>query len=295
MFETIRYLILRRKEHNGRLLGSQSIKFDDKTIAVAGEDIIVKAGFVYTLFSASAFYLPLPSETFGIVTFPDGEVHNLAGGLHLALPGLYKLNYVDKRERSLVIPKISETTNDGKKVDLQIIISYRIIDPIKVLQFDRPINSLINYVKLDLSTYIRIQKYSDLINAFKMGFYSSFINSFNSQMEISKSLQITNIELIEGNIEKEEFTSDEFSPSKIGELIRELEGRIKSALEQDAPTENRPPWKDIAGLFFSVILAGVGVNLITPNLPDNIRLILGILILFLVVIGNFLLSKRTSK
>jgi hypothetical protein len=62
-----------------------------------------------------------------------------------------------------VIPKISETTLDGSQVSLEIVITYRVIDPIKALEVQRSVNTLFVFVQSDLKEFIRSHSYDDIV------------------------------------------------------------------------------------------------------------------------------------
>ena len=114
MIPILTTLILRNIERRGRNQGSPTIKFDNRKIVVAGENLYAGQSLILRILKANAFYLPLPSNAYGIVIYPDGATRNLAGGLHQVPPGLYKLQYVDKHERFDVTVPISEVALDGE-------------------------------------------------------------------------------------------------------------------------------------------------------------------------------------
>ena len=81
-----RSFVLGRIQETGRRWGPPNVRFVDRSISVQGEDIVVRSGFLYYLTSVSGFYLALPANVFGVVSFPDGTSQNMEGGVHEAPP-----------------------------------------------------------------------------------------------------------------------------------------------------------------------------------------------------------------
>ena len=93
------------------------------------------------MFWASAFYLALPPNTYGVVAYPDGSSRNLPGGLHEVPAGVYKVYYVDDRERTDTSDPVSEMTTDNEKLTLQVILRYHVIDPVLALGIAHPVET----------------------------------------------------------------------------------------------------------------------------------------------------------
>ena len=224
MISWLRTLILRSIERAGRNLGSPTIKFDNRKIVVIGEDLYAGEWLFMRLLKANAFYLPLPSNSYGIVIHPDGTTQNLAGGLHRVSPGLYKLQYVDKHERFDVTAPISELALDGEKLTLTVMVRYRVTEPITALRIDKPIKTLIEHLQTDVAQYIRTHKHNDIADSPAANGASKILSFFTQRhadrYPLSRALAITGIEL-------KEFTGDkEYIDIRRNELILQQQGQI---------------------------------------------------------------------
>ena len=101
---------------------------------------IVTAGFTMKVSPLwNAIYLNLHPTHYAVAIGPDGRIMNLRGGYNPLSPGRYILHYVDKQNRVTVIPRIAETTFDGSQVSLELVITYRVIDPIRALRLSMAI------------------------------------------------------------------------------------------------------------------------------------------------------------
>lgn len=221
----LRTLILRDIERTGRNQGSPTIKFDNRKITVAGEDLYSGEMWYERLLGANAFYLPLPSNVYGIVIHPDGTPHNLAGGLHQVPPGLYKLQYVDKHERFDVTAPISEMAMDGEKLTLTVIVRYHVEDPLIALSIDKPIETLIEHLQTDLSQYIRTHDHNDIADSPQASGSSKilafFVQRHAGRHPLSEAISITGIEL-------KEFTGDkDYIDIRRNELIKRQQDQIE--------------------------------------------------------------------
>lgn len=210
MTQLFRRLALAIITARGRRYGAPTVIFPDRTISVSGGDIYVKTGIIRWLIrlltETSGFYLTLPPNVFGLVIFPDGTSHNMAGGLHEVPPGLYKLQYVDGHERLEFLSPISEMSTDGEKVTLKVVIRYRVIDPITALRINRPVETLIEHVETDVAQYIRTHNHTDLADSSEEGqegrLRSFFVQRHGQRFPLSRAFMITGIEI-------KEFSGDE--------------------------------------------------------------------------------------
>lgn len=217
-------LILRNIERAGRNQGSPTIKFENRKIVAAGENLYAGQSFFLRLLKANAFYLSLPSNAYGIVTYPDGATRNLAGGLHQVPPGLYKLQYVDKHERFDVTAPISETAMDGEKITLTVMVRYRVTEPLTALRIDKPIETLIEHLQTDLAQYIRTHNHNDIADSPQANGTSKiltfFIQRHADRHPLSRALAITGIEL-------KEFTGDkDYINIRRNDLIQQQQDQI---------------------------------------------------------------------
>lgn len=224
MAHFLQYLILKAIEREGRNRGSPTIEFDDNEIIVAGEDLFAGQSWWHMLLEVSAFYLPLPQNAYGIVTFPDGIAHNMAGGLHEAPPGLYKLQYIDKQERFDFTTPISEIALDGEKLTLTVIVRYRVSDPITVLRINKPIETLIEHLQTDLAQYIRTHNHNDIADPPSSDGVNKILTFFAQRHmhrhPLSRAITITGIEL-------KEFTGDkDYINIRRNDLIQRQQDQI---------------------------------------------------------------------
>ncbi len=220
----LRTLVLRSIERAGRSQGSPMVKFDNRKISVVGENLYAGERWYEELLKANAFYLPLPSNAYGIVIYPDGTTRNLAGGLHEVPPGLYKLQYVDKHERFDVTAPISEMAMDGEKLTLTVMVRYRVTEPLTALRIDKPIETLIEHLQTDLAQYIRTHNHNDIADS-PLANGTSKILSFFTQRHadrhpLSRAIAITGIEL-------KEFTGDkDYINIRRNDLIQQQQDQI---------------------------------------------------------------------
>lgn len=112
----------------------------------------------------NALYINLSPKLYAVAVSPDGKPFNLKGGLNYPLEsGRYSVHYVSREQRQAVIPKVSETTADGAQVSLELIINYKVADPVKALEVEQPVESLIAFIKADLQEYIRSHAYDEIL------------------------------------------------------------------------------------------------------------------------------------
>ncbi len=203
----LRRFILNSIEEKGRIGGAPKVNFLEKKISIEGEDIYVGQGWLQWLTLISGFYLALPPNAYGVVIFPDGTSHNMAGGLHEALAGSYKLQYVDNHERFDFSAPVSEMTTDGEKLTLKVILRYRVIDPVLALSIARPVETLIEHIETDVAQYIRTHDHSDIADSSDKREYSKLFSFFSERHDrrkpLSQALSITGIELKDFTGDKE--------------------------------------------------------------------------------------------
>ena len=112
----------------------------------------------------NATYLNLHPTHYAVAIAPDGRVMNLKGGYNFPLiPGRYTLHHIDKQNRVLTMPRISETTRDGAQVSLDLIITYRVIDPVRALEVQKPVDTLMAFINSDLKEFIRSRNYDEIV------------------------------------------------------------------------------------------------------------------------------------
>jgi len=196
---------LARIESKGRRLGAPIVEFPAKTISVAGDDINVGYALEWLfdewlakwLLPVSAFYLPLPPDAYGVLIPPGGKRARVESGLFKNLPpGLYKLQYVDKRTRFDSASPVSETTRDHRNLTLEVILHYRVTDPIEVLdKIDHPVETLFGDVEDGLKQYIRTHNHNDIADSESSKLLSFLTERHKGRLQLSKAFEITGIEI----------------------------------------------------------------------------------------------------
>lgn len=112
---------------------------------------------------SQATFVNLHPTHFAVAISPDGRMINLKGGYNLLSPGYYNIHYVDKQNRIHHIPKTAETTLDGFQVAMELVVSYRVIDPVKALEVQNPVETLLRLVQANLKEFIRSHKYEEIV------------------------------------------------------------------------------------------------------------------------------------
>ncbi len=62
-----------------------------------------------------------------------------------------------------MLPRVSETTRDGSQVSLELVLTYRVIDPIKALDVQQPVETLQVFINSDLKEFIRSHAYDEIV------------------------------------------------------------------------------------------------------------------------------------
>lgn len=133
-------------------------------ITFSANDILSPAYMRKVGWLTNAIYVNLTPKLYAIAIAPDGKPIHLRGGInHPLSSGWYSIYYIVKEHRQAVIPKVSETTTDGAQVSLELIINYRVADPIKALEVEKPVETLIAFIKADIQEYIRTHAYDELL------------------------------------------------------------------------------------------------------------------------------------
>lgn len=196
----LKNLVFRKIEIAGRLKGAPTVTFQNRKIYSQGDDIVVPKRFLWRL--ASGFFLPLPHNAFGVVVYPDGTSHPKEGGIHEALPGTYKIIYVDKQERLDFTSSVSEMTTDGERLTLKLLFRYCVADPIQVLvKIKNPIESLIENIEADVAQYIRTHDHTDIAdnaeNILSSKLLTFFLQRHHRRPQFAQAFTLTGVELKE--------------------------------------------------------------------------------------------------
>ena len=194
-----RMFVLRKIEERGRDAGLPKVAFSSRKISTAGEDIYVANNLLNWLTNTSGFFLALPSNTFGVVIYPDGTSRNLEGGTYEAPPGTYSLQYVDKQERLDFTSPITELTSDGEQITVKVLFRYRVVNPLVALQIANPVETLIEQIEADVAQYIRMHDHTNIFSGFnnqnEINLLEFFIQRHKQRFLFSKAFAITGIEL----------------------------------------------------------------------------------------------------
>jgi hypothetical protein len=226
-------------ESRGRNRPAPKFSFPDNEIVTPGEALRVSSVW-------KAIYLNLHPTHYAVAISPDGRFMNLRGGYNPLPPGRYILHYVDRQNRVSVIPKISETTLDGSQVSLEIVITYRVIDPIKALEVQHSVYTLFVFIQSDLKEFIRSHTYDEIVggNDGRMAdnsLVARYIrNQHASRHQMSKLFFIADIVVGEkvGDPKlteiRENFQIEQRQKVADGELIRQNQDLQKKVASQDA-------------------------------------------------------------
>jgi hypothetical protein len=132
------------------------------------EDEIVTPGLVlYVSPLFGALFLNLHPTHYGVGIAPDGRILNLRGGYNPLPAGRYIIHFIDKQNRVSAIPLAEEGTYDGYQVSLELVITYRVIDPIKAVEVQQAVNTLLVFIQSDLKQFIRSHNYNELMGGFE--------------------------------------------------------------------------------------------------------------------------------
>jgi hypothetical protein len=112
---------------------------------------------------SQATFINLHPTHFAVAISPDGRTINLKGGYNLLSPGYYNIHYVDKQNRIYPIPRTAETTLDGFQVAMELVVSYRVIDPVRALEVQSPVDTLLRLIQANLKEFIRSHKYEAIV------------------------------------------------------------------------------------------------------------------------------------
>ena len=296
-------LILSRIEQAGRSMGSPTIIFGQKNVIVTGEDLYLSNGLINNLFKTSAFYLSLSENAFGVVIYPDGSAHNMAGGMHMVPPGLYRLKYVDKNERFDFTTPVSETTRDGKKLTITVLVRYRVVDPVVILHINNPIGTLIEHIQADVIQYIHAHNHIDIMNSLDSQMVSKTLSFFNqrhiNRYPISRAIIITGVEIKEflKGAELEDIYNKakqkEQNQTKYQKDRDKLTAGKEAKIEVQTPESTKYSTTSFILSLATAITLAIGVNILTSDTDKWLGWFLIVLAIVLETIA-FQLNKLTK-
>jgi hypothetical protein len=128
------------------------------------ENEIVSPGYprdVSDLWQAT--YLRLHPTHYAVAISPDGRETNLKGGYNILSPGLYNIHYIDRQNRVNHLPRTGEITSDGYQVSIVLAVTYRVQDPLKALEVQNAVDTLLQFIQSDLREFIRNHTYDDIM------------------------------------------------------------------------------------------------------------------------------------
>lgn len=129
-------------------------------------EVISPAFFLRVSYVINGMYLNLHPTLYAVCILADGTRKKLEGGVNFPFPpGKSTIHFIDKTDRKSELLKITENTLDAARISLALRITYRITDPVKVFEVQRPVETLFSMVEADLKEYIRTRQYEDLIGS----------------------------------------------------------------------------------------------------------------------------------
>ncbi len=131
----------------------------------SNHEAISPAFFFRVPYLLQGIYLNLHPTLYAVCIYADGSRKRFdEGGLFIPFPpGKCTLHYVDKTDRQSELLKITENTLDAARIVLAVKITYRISNPVKAFDIQKPVETLFSQVQADLKEYIRTRLYEDLI------------------------------------------------------------------------------------------------------------------------------------
>jgi hypothetical protein len=127
---------------------------------------VISPAFTFRVsYFLQGIYLNLHPTLYAVCIFADGRRRRFdEGGLIIPFPSGYSTwHYIDKTDRQSDLLKITENTLDAAKIVLAVKITYRVSEPIKIFEIQKPVEALFSQVQADLKEYIRTRLYEDLI------------------------------------------------------------------------------------------------------------------------------------
>ncbi len=189
-----------------------------------------------TALNASSFwggtYINLPRTLYAIVEGPDGKAIPLQGGYNSLSAGRYTLYYVDKQDRAFVMPRLTETTRDGAQVSLDLVITYRVTDPVRALDVPEPVSRLLTFISADLKEFIRSHNYDDIIGDNKEQTIKDELFSHHIKDQHTSRHQISKLFMIESIVVKEKI-----GDPKLTEIREDLQVKKRQTVANSELTQ----------------------------------------------------------
>ncbi len=106
-----------------------------------------------------------PGGVFAVATAPTGERIILQGGSNDLASGHYTLQYVDKTDKSHKFEGVRAKTKDNADFVLEVMLTYKVVNPIRVLETQNPLGALFESVEAAIKSYIRSHTHEELISS----------------------------------------------------------------------------------------------------------------------------------
>ncbi len=198
----------------------------------AGDQIVTEG----TARKVSSFwggtYINLHSTLCAIAVGPDGKTIPLQGGYNSLPAGHYTVYYVDKQDRAFEMPRLTETTRDGAQVSLDLIVTYRVTNPVRALEVPQPVNRLLTFVSADLKEFIRCHNYDDIIGDNKEQTIKNELFSHHIMDQHTSRHQISKLFMIESIVVKEKI-----GDPKLTEIREDLQVKTRQTVANSELTQ----------------------------------------------------------
>ncbi|MFZ5910870.1 MAG: SPFH domain-containing protein [Chloroflexota bacterium] len=143
------------QEYWGRKRVMEPIPFDETSILTQSDTFRV---------GEHGHYLLLPAMTAAIITSPSGQkMVFVEGGYKDLQDGAYSIQYVDLRDRTFNFPAITASTLDGLKVSLTVSISYKVNDPVEIVNVATPLQTLFSVCEAAIKKFIITHHHHEVI------------------------------------------------------------------------------------------------------------------------------------
>ncbi len=139
-------------------------RYQDPVEITFGEDQIISSQEnFYVNWITGARFFSLDPGIYAVIVSPEGESQQIKGGYLKLRRGKYKLFYVDKRNRTYNLGKITETTIEGTTITLGLTITYRVADPSRLLELQEPLPTLFSLIETDVREYIKNHNHDEIM------------------------------------------------------------------------------------------------------------------------------------
>jgi len=143
------------KEFWGRKRVMEPIPYDETAITTQPVQLRVMT---------DGHYFSLPSMTAAVLTSPTGQKQVfLDGGYKELKEGAYMVQYVDMSERLFTFSNVSASTTNGSDVSMTVSITYKVDDPIQVINASAPLQTLYSVCEGAIKNFIITHRHDEII------------------------------------------------------------------------------------------------------------------------------------